>query len=264
MQAKLKLLIPFLFLYVNLFSQETNDLPKVFFKNERTFSLNLNTNGWGIGYRYGNRINNFEKYIYEANLVTIKHPKEVKSSSAWFSPEAFVFGKLNFAINLSVGFGKQNEIFSKRGPGSISVKYFYNVGASAAFLKPIYYKIIDRDSDTVFIITEEKFNQGIHTAGEINGKASFFKGFNEIRLVPGAYIKAGINFEFSQNEMKLHAVEIGATFQAYSKNLDIMAVEDNQQFLFSLFLNYRFGKVINAQNISEDYLKKRKKKFKLF
>ena len=43
-----------------------------------------------------------------------------------------------------------------------------------------------------------------------------------------------------------------------------MAVDVNQQILFSLFISYRFGKIINAQEISEDFLKKRKRKFRLF
>lgn len=263
MQLRYLILLLFIIVHVNLYSQENNNAPKIFYKNERTFSVNLLTNGWGIGYRYGNRINYFEKKIYELDVSLIKHPKEVKSSASWFNSESFVFGKLNYVFDIHAGLGRQNEIFSKRDPGSISVKYFYTIGASIALLKPIYYKIYYAYPDTSFV-KEEKFSSGIHTASDISGKASFFKGFDEIKIVPGAYIKAGVNFEFSQNETRLHIIELGAIFQAYSKTLEIMAVDDNQQFLFSLFISYRFGKVINAQNISEEYLKKRKKKFKLF
>lgn len=246
-------------------SQENeNDVPKIFYKNERTFSLNLHTNGWGIGYRYGDRVNVFEKKIYEVDFSILKHSKEVKSSSSWFSSDAFVFGKLNAVFDLRAGIGKQNEIFSKRDPGTVSVKYFYTVGPSIAILKPIYYEIIDYANDSMYRITLEKFNPGIHTSGEINGKASFFEGIDEIKVVPGAYVKAGFNFEFSQSENILHALEVGAAFQAYTKSLEIMDVDDNQQFLFSLYVCYRIGKVINAQEISEEYLKKRKKKFRLF
>ena len=48
--------------------------------------------------------------------------------------------------------------------------------------------------------------------------------------------------------------------QAYLSSLEIMAVDDNQQFYFTLFISYRFGKIVNAQEISSDYLKKRRKK----
>ena len=262
---KLIIFILFIILSVDVISQENeNDIPKIFYRNERTISLNLNTNGWGLGYRYGDRINFFEKKIYEVDFSILKHSKEVKSSSSWFSSESFVFGKLNSVFDLRIGIGKQNEIFSKRDPGSVSVKYFYTLGPSLAFLKPIYYEIINYANDSMFMVTEEKFNPGIHTSGDIRGKSSFFKGFDEIKFVPGAYVKAGFNFEFSQSENILHALEVGVMFQAYLKSLEIMAVDDNQQFLFSMFVCYRFGKVINAQEISDEYLKKRKKKFRLF
>ncbi len=69
-------------------------------------------------------------------------------------------------------------------------------------------------------------------------------------MVPGAYLKAGINFEFSQSETLIHALEAGVMIQAYLNSLEIMAVDDNQQFYFTLFVSYRFGKIVNAQEIS--------------
>jgi hypothetical protein len=250
------------FLFLKGYSQELQgEVPKVFYKNEKTLGLNLNTNGWGIGYRFGDRINYFEKRIYEVDFSILKHPKEVKSSSA-FSSESFVFGKLNSVFDLRLGYGKQNEMFSKRDPGSVAVRYFYSVGASVAFLKPIYYEVLYALNDSVYGIQEEKFNADIHTSGDINGKSSFFTGFSEIKVVPGAYFKTGFNFEFSQTETIIHALEAGVMIQAYLQDLEIMAVDDNQQFYLTLFLSYRIGKIVNAQDISSDYLKKRKKKLR--
>ncbi len=240
------------------------NMPKVFYKNEKTVGIQLNTNGWGIGYRYGDRINYFEKRVYEVDFSIIKHPKEVKSSSTFISSESFVFGKLNYVFDLRVGYGKQNEMFSKRDPGSVAIRYYYSVGPTVAIQKPIYYEILYPVNDSVYGIRKEKFNADIHTSGDINGKTSFFDGVDEISLVPGAFLKFGVNFEFSQSETLIHALEAGAMIQAYLSNLEIMDVNDNQQFFFTLFVSYRFGKIINAQEISEDYLKKRKKRYRLF
>jgi len=241
-----------------------DDVPKIFYKNEKTIGVQLNTNGWGLGYRYGDRINYFEKRNYEVDFSIIKHPKEVKSSSSYISSESFVFGKLNYVFDLRVGYGKQNEMFTKREPGSIAIRYSYSFGPSIAIQKPIYYEVLYPLNDSVYGVRKEKFNADIHTSGSINGKASFFDGIDEISVVPGAYIKAVINFEFSQSETVIHALEAGAMFQAYLSSLEIMDVDDNQQFYFTLFVSYRFGKIVNAQEISEDYMKKRKKKFRLF
>ncbi|MCK5168476.1 MAG: hypothetical protein KAQ75_01250, partial [Bacteroidales bacterium] len=235
-------------LTLNAYCQEmSEDMPKIFYRNEKTLGLQLNTNGWGIGYRYGDRINYFEKRNYEIDLSIIKHPKEIKSSSTFIYSESFVFGKLNYVFDLRVGYGKQNEMFSKRDPGSVAIRYFYSTGLSVAILKPIYYEILYPVNDSIYGIRKEKFNADIHTSGDISGKSSFFDGFDEIKLVPGAYLKAGVNFEFSQSETLIHALEAGVMVQAYLNSLEIMAVDDNQQFYFTLFVSYRFGKIVNAQ-----------------
>ena len=252
-------------LTLNAYCQElSDDIPKIFYRNEKTLGLQLNTNGWGIGYRYGDRVNYFEKRNYEIDLSIIKHAKEIKSSSTFLASESFVFGKLNYVFDLRIGYGKQNEMFSKRDPGSLAIRYFYSVGPSLALLKPIYYEILYPVNDSTYGIRKEKFNPDIHTSGDISGKSSFFDGFDEIKLVPGAYLKAGVNFEFSQSETLIHALEAGVMVQAYLNDLEIMAVEDNQQFYFTLFVSYRFGKIVNAQEISDEYLKKRKKRLKIF
>lgn len=243
-------------------------MPKIFYRNEKTIGLQINTNGWGLGYRYGNRINYFEKQNYDIDFSIIKHSKEIKSSNALFSSESFVFGKLNSVFDLRVGYGKQMEMYGKRDPGSVAIRYFYSVGPSLAIKKPIYYEILDPVNDsiygTIYAVKKEKFNEDIHTPADIRAKSSFFDGIDEIELVPGAFLKAGINFEFSQSETVIHALEAGIMLQAYLSNLEIMAVDDNQQFYFTLFVSYRFGRIVNAQEISEDYLKKRKKKRNIF
>ena len=258
----------FAFFLLILFSETycqdvSGNVPKIFYRNEKTVGVHLNTNGWGVGYRYGSRINYFEKKLYEVDVSIIKHPKEIKSSSSFLASESFVFGKLNYVFDLRIGFGKQKEIYTKRGPGSVAVRYFYSIGPEIALLKPIYYKILYPLNDSVYGVREEKFNPDIHTSGGISGKTSFFNGFDELKVVPGAYVKLGFNFEFSQSETLIHALEAGAMVQVFGKSLDIMAVDDNQQYFFTLFVSYRFGKVVNAQEISEEYLKKRRRKYRI-
>lgn len=255
----------FLFVFSAYPQEISDDMPKIFFRNEKTIALNLNSNGWGLGYRYGSRINVFEKHIYETDFSVLKHPKEVNSSNASFlSSESFVFGKLNSVFDIRFGYGKQNELFVKRDLKSVAVRYFYSIGPSVALRKPVYYEILYPVNDSVFGIHEDKFNPAIHTAADISGKASFFKGFDELTIVPGLFAKGGFNFEFSQKENIIHALEAGLLIQAYLKDLEIMAVDDNQQFYFTLFLTYRLGKVVNAQQLSPEYLKRRKNKFLFF
>ncbi|HKL07485.1 MAG TPA: hypothetical protein VJ896_01850 [Bacteroidales bacterium] len=262
---KIFFLLFYLFIGQTLHAQDLpDDMPKIFYRNEKTAAIYLNSNGWGFGYRYGSRINYFEKKIFDIDFSILKHPKEIKSTSSFLTSESFIFGKVHSVFDLRFGYGKQNEIFAKRESGSVAIRYFYSFGPSIALQKPIYYNISYPLNDSVYTERKEKFDSDKHTSENIRGKASFFTGFDEMSVIPGAFIKTGFNFEFSQSENIIHSLEAGVIFQAYLKNLEIMAVDDNQQFLVALFLSYRFGKIVNAQDVSEDFYKRRKKKFKLF
>ena len=89
----------------------------------------------------------------------------------------------------------------------------------------------------------------------ILGKSSFSKGFDEITAVPGAFVKAGLSFEFGKHDTKLTALEAGIKFTAFLKELELLAQERNPQLITNLFLTFRFGRVFhNAmfENMNED------------
>jgi hypothetical protein len=102
----------------------SND-PVVYYRNERSFAFKLNTNGWGLNYMEGRRINYLNKKLIEFEFSTLKDPKEVKISNPIYdTPGNFVFGKTNSVILLKAGIGRQREIYKKADMGGISVRYF--------------------------------------------------------------------------------------------------------------------------------------------
>lgn len=235
----------------------------VFYRNERTFGIILNTDGFGIGYREGKRINYLNKTLYELEVGILKHPREVKLSNPYFqSGSNFVFGKLNFVSYLRVGFGKQHELFNKVDLGGVAIRYFWTAGPDLVIYKPIYYEVLYPLSLTEYEIREEKFKRGIHYPGDIYGKASFTKGLNEIGIVPGIYGKFGFNFEYSREDKVIHAIEVGTSLSAFTRKIPIMAVEDNKAIFLSLFVSYRMGLIIDpldrqANRISTIFIRNR-------
>ncbi len=239
------LLIP-----LSLFSQgELDNQQKIFYRNERTIGLLLNSNGVGGNFRYAKRADAFKKSLYEIEFNYLKHPKEVKVSSD-ASTGRFVYGKLNAAYTLKGALGVQKEMFQKRDQGGISIRYFYNFGPSLAILKPIYYEYSTQDS-TYY----EKFVDDPAQTSYITGKAAFSIGFSEIKVRPGIYGKFGFTFEYSSEDEIFHALELGLAFDAYLGKVSIMSapagkllfVLPDDQFILTLFISYRFGKVIDAQ-----------------
>ena len=80
------------------------------------------------------------------------------------------------------------------------------------------------------------------------GKASFFKGFNEIKFYPGLYARGGFNFEYSKNDRVTHAIEVGASLHAFARTIPIMASDDNKQFFPAIFVSYRIGMILDPLN----------------
>ena len=233
---------------------EILEQPRIFYRNERSFGLMMNTNGFGAGYRYGKRDNARNKTIYSAGFSVIKHPKEFKINNSYdYRSRSFVFGKKNSFITLESGWGKQKEMFRKIDRGGISIRRYFTVGPAIGILKPVYYEIYNyMDND----LTIQKFSADIDR-GNIIGRASFFKGIKEISLVPGATASVGFSFEYSTSDITIHAIETGLTLEVFPKRIDIMAtsVQKNNYHFLSLFVSYRFGKVIDATgNVETDYL----------
>jgi hypothetical protein len=242
----------FLVIHQFLFAQgELEEPDKIFYKNERTFAILLNSNGLGINYRYGKRVTALRKIIYEGDLVNIKHPKEIKLNSGqyYISTRSFVYGKINQFYNLRIGIGLQDEMFPKFDRGGISIRRYYAFGPTIGIKKPIYYQInVDMNNDAIpetQIIEKFSYDQHLQTA-YIVGRASFFKGINEVSFVPGLYGKFGFMFEFGKFNETIHALDAGIIIDAFLKEIPIMAAYNSQVFL-TLFVSYRFGKVINAR-----------------
>lgn len=227
---------------------EVDNQLKVFFRNERSLGLQLNTDGIGGSYRAAKRLDYLNKRLIEVDFGTLKSPKEYRQRHPYGQGGAYVFGKLNSAFYLRAGYGHQHELYSKEDFGGIAIRYFVSAGPVLALYKPIYYKVFYQIPGTVneLELREEEFDPNrIASPDEIYGRASFTKGFNQIKVMPGAYGKAGFNFEYSKEDRAIHAIEIGGQLNAFMKDIPIMAITDNKQCFFSLFVSYRFGMILD-------------------
>jgi hypothetical protein len=248
MKKLLIIAVIFLFGAITLHAQgELDQQPKVFFRNEQSFGILLNSDGIGISYREAKRIDYRNKWLLEFDGGTLKNQKEFKQSSPLAQGGSYIFGKLNSTFYLRAGFGRQHELFKKTDLGGIAVRYFYSAGPVLAILKPIYYRVyyLIPGTGNEYEEKDEKFDNSMAAAQDIYGKASFIKGFNEISILPGLYAKAGFNFEYSKEDKIIHAVEFGGQLNAFPKKVPIMAASNNKALFFSLFISYRFGMILD-------------------
>lgn len=250
MKKLLIIAVVFIFGIDSVYSQgELNEEQKIFFRNERSFAILLNTDGFGLSYREGKRIDFRNKKLLEIEISTLKHPKEVKlSNPSYQTPGTFVFGKINSVFLLRGSIGHQHEIFKKADLGGVAIRYFYTGGPVIAFEKPIYYEILDLVNQYEFKIRVEKFDINKLDPTMIYKKSAFTKGLSETKLMPGVFAKGGFNFEYSKQDKVIHAIELGAQIDLFPKKIPIMATASNKAIFFSLFASYRFGVVIDPLN----------------
>jgi len=224
---------------------------EIFYRDERTISIDLTQYGLSLNYRYNQRIDDFNSFITEINISTIKHPKEVKvPANTFYNLNRFVYGKINECYTLKGGLGWQKEIFQKNDKGSISIRRYTTIGITTAILKPIYYIVyVDANGDAyIDYEISEKFNtyKSLQII-DIKSKDSFFKGIGEISLVPGIFLKTGLMLEFGKYEKFISAIDGGIMLEIYSKTLPIMAYTKNYQIYPAFYIGYRFGWAIDAR-----------------
>ena len=236
---------------------------RVYYRNEWSLAAMLNSNGFGLNYRYGKRIDAANKRLFEVDFAYMKDPKEAKSYSFdTYSPSKYVDGKKNLAFNFRFGYGRQHEMFRKHDRGGIAVRYFYNFGPSVVLLKPIYYNVGKQLQGSRPDPEPLKYDPTWQDNSiYILSRASFFKGFNELKPLPGAFAKFGFNFDFSKQDRIVHALEAGIIAEGFVKKVEIMdytyihpeprKVAKNQQFFLTLFVSYRFGRIVDPFEVKK-------------
>lgn len=239
------------FFFNALAQGELNSPVEIFYRDERTLSVDLTQFGLSFNYRYNYRIDDFNALITEFSLGTIKHPKEIKvPANTFYNLNRFVYGKMNECFDFKAGVGFQKEMFQKTDKGSVSIRRYSTVGITTAILKPIYYVIyVDADGDAyIDYEISEKFSYSQHLQIiDIKSKDSFFKGVDEMFIIPGFFFKTGLMIEFGKQERYISALDGGFILEIFSKDLPIMAHTKNYQIIPTFYIGYRFGWAIDAR-----------------
>ncbi len=257
-----KLLFILIIVLVNkvTFSQTNREGKNIQYYKEIVFGLNINTNGWTIpSVRWGKFLTITHKRIIETEFSGIKHPKEVRQSKPFSStgglealppPKSFIYGKQSSFYTIRTGIGNMNVLFEKAKKNGVEVRYVYLIGSSLGLLKPYYLNFL-YDINDIYYIEPEKYDQDVpneqnifldNSSPAIYGSAGFGRGLDEIKIIPGAYGKLAMNFEWAKFYDLIYAVEVGAIVDMYAKKVPIMILENNNQFFLSFYISVLIGK----------------------
>jgi hypothetical protein len=223
--------------------------------SEFSGGIKINSDGYGFFLNKGwlkggddfgseNRDKLFNVRVLEFELNERKDSKEKLSSAGTpgiggLGSGSYILGKINKVYVAKLGYGNRKLIAGKPEPGTFSLHWVYTGGLSMAFLKPYYLQIYGEG--------DQKYSDS-NSANFINpsliaGRASFFKGFNEIKMVPGFYVKTALHLDFSNKRKTLWAMDVGVNAELYTKKIQEMVWTDPKSFFLNCFVALSFGKL---------------------
>lgn len=218
---------------------------RILLKKELTGGATIHVLGMGANFRKGVNKTFFKSRIFELEFVSMKHPKQVRLINPYYyNAKSFVYGKLNHVYILRAGYGFKKLLNRKPYWGGVELRVLYMGGLSIAIAKPVYLYFWD---ETISFIKEEKYNPDnpFHDEEYIYGRAPFTDGLGELKVYPGIFAKAGLNFEFGSLNSKIRALEAGGVVEFFPIAIPIMAFNPPSDLIFTFYINFSLGKRYN-------------------
>jgi hypothetical protein len=226
---------------------EIDEQETIYYNDEKTWSGNLGTAGWGLTYRQARRVDASLKNIWEIDMVGLKHEKANSEQSRYVSGLVFTYGKNNSIVNFRFSLGRSKELFRKIDMGGVSVRWYYLAGPSLVWQKPCYYRYYN--TQTGLDYPDRFYTESQRPYDFIVGKESYFKGFSESTFVAGGHLNTGLSFDYSTRSNYVLAFEVGAVADVFYKRLDIMSQTTNPFYVVQVYGAIRFGKIVDRMKV---------------
>jgi hypothetical protein len=204
----------------------------------------LHTNGIGLHFRYGVQKSYLKKVSFGFDFVTMRNSKEQKVSNPNYDDgRGYFYGKLNSVMIVRPFFGARRIVYQKLRDQGVEVGFNWAVGPSLAMLKPVYLQVLYPTTNPYELRpVDEKYDPARHHIDNIYGRARWSMGLDELKMRIGGHARFGFHFEYSSDEDRIRALEVGAAFDLFPAVVPIMANDFNKPYFFTLYLNFLFGR----------------------
>lgn len=225
----------------------------ILYSQERSLEIRPHSNGAAMAFQLGEITTYYKTRYYQFDIGLVRHPKEYRQSITFHSSpftstaNSFTYGKQNHFMVLRGGVGEKRYFSDKAKRRGVAVGINYAAGATIGITKPYYLHLsrLDDDGFTDYISTE-KYNADnadvFLDETKVVGPASFFKGFDEISLVPGLHARVGAHFSLGAFDEYVKAFEMGIMVDAFIRRVPIMVIENNTPVFINGYLSFQIGK----------------------
>lgn len=211
------------------------------YEKQSIFGFQLRTNGYGLFYELGKMRTNRKTNIYRIDISEVKDHKEEKLLGGGFLfGNPFIYGKRNFFYSVTLGFGQQYILGQKGNKNGVAVSAVYNAGLALGLLRPYYVDVEDNNQELSIKYTPE--DSALFVNGPFIGASGIGKGWSEIKVKPGAFVKAAMRFDYGRFNEAVNGLEIGMSVEAYASKIPIMLFQEDKRLFFQAYLAILFGK----------------------
>lgn len=210
------------------------------YQSEFIWGFNKNTSGGLVGGVVFKKARKRSERVLETfglELMNVKHPQEVRRNSV-ISGNYFIFGKSNYLYAVRLQYGRDFVLFRKAPQQGVEIKAVFAAGPTLGVLAPYYVEYFRTTSDNFAV--RDQYHPGIEYS-LINGTGRLFEGLGESSIVPGANIKAAINFELGTIKSQVTGFEAGFLVDGYSKPVELMPSTKNYSVFPTVFITLFYG-----------------------
>ncbi len=247
---KISIIIVFISLFASLSNAQNSQKMRsvgsgkgLIYNRERLFVGEIHTNGGNIAYQWGALKTYYKTTYYQLSLGFLKHPKETRSMPSNLNvTRAFVYGKQNVLMPLSLVYGEKRYFSEKDNYRGVAVGMSYAVGPNLGLLKP-YYIRYEKSDDKKDIKYSEADSKIFLDKDKITGATPFDRGLNEIKIQPAIHAKLGLHLDWGAFDEYARALEVGFVADYYFKKVPILVDKaQNRSIFVNFYANLQLGK----------------------
>lgn len=213
------------------------------YRKQSIFGIQAKTNGYGIFYELGFMKTNRKSNIFRIDITETKNAKEEKLlGGGIIFGNPFIFGKQNYFYPVTLGFGQQYILGQKGNKNGVAVSAVYNAGISIGLLRPYYINVDDPGTGESRTIKYTPADSALFLGPSITGGAGFGKGWSEIKIKPGAFVKTAMRFDYGRFNEVVSGLEIGMSLEVYGSKVPIMLLQKDKSIFFQGYIALLFGR----------------------
>jgi hypothetical protein len=214
------------------------------YRKQSIFGFQGRSNGYGAFYELGKMKTQRKTTTYRIDFTEVKHQKEEKLSNGGglVFTNPFIYGKLNSFYQAALGFGQQYMLGQKGNKNGVAVSAIFNGGLALGLLKPYYLQVQDPMTGENKTIKYSVADSSLFLGPTIIGGGGLGKGWSEIKMKPGAFVKTAMRFDYGRFNEVVSGIEAGLCIEFYGSKIPIMFGQKEKQLFFQGYISILFGR----------------------